>query len=127
MLKNMLPSIGISPCTLGPVLPCVSLLVSEYLSYLHETKRSYAVVLSAYCALKWVHDLIPFGAHANPVDTALNHSLVQASKRAFSRPVNKKEPITPDMIHRLCVHFAHEGSNLRDLRTAVCLGILWSL
>ena len=41
------------------VLPCGSLLMSEYLSYLHETKRSYAVVLSAFCALKWVHDLIP--------------------------------------------------------------------
>ena len=37
----------------------------------------------------------------------------------FSRPVNKKEPIAPDMIHRICVHFAHEGSNLRDLRTAL--------
>ena len=101
------------------VLPCDSLLVSEYLSYLNETKRSYAVVLSAFCALKWVHDLIPHGAQGNPVDTALNHNLVQASKRMFSRPVNKKEPITPDMIHRICVKFAHEGSNLSDLRTAL--------
>ena len=75
--------------------------MSEYLSYLNETKRSYAVVLSAFCALKWVHDLIPHGAQGNPVDTALNHNLVQASKRMFSRPVNKKEPITPDMIHRM--------------------------
>ena len=71
------------------VLPCDSLLVSEYLSYLHETKRSRAVLLSAFCALKWVHDLIPYGAQGNPVDTALNHNLVQASKRVFSRPVNK--------------------------------------
>lgn len=101
------------------VLPCDSLLVSEYLSYLNETKRSYAVVLSAFCALKWVHDLIPHGAQGNPVDTALNHNLVQASKRMFSRPVNKKEPITPDMIRRICVKFAHEGSNLSGLRTAL--------
>jgi len=33
------------------VLPCDSLLISEYLSNLHETKKSYAVVLSAFCAL----------------------------------------------------------------------------
>ena len=72
-----------------------------------------------YCAFKWVHDVIPYGAHGNAVDTALNHSLVQASKQAFSRPVNKKKPITPDMIYRIYVHFAHEGSNLRDLRTAL--------
>ena len=77
------------------VLPCLSLLVSEYLSYFHETKKSYAVVLSSFCAFKWVHDLIPYGAQGNPVDTALNQNLVQATKRAFSRPVNKKEPITP--------------------------------
>ena len=104
------------------VLPCDSLLVSENVSYLHETKRSYAVVSSAFCALKWVHDLIPYGAQGNQVDTALpplNHNLVQASKRVFSRPVNKKEPITPDMIHRICVKFVHEGSNLSDLRTAL--------
>ena len=102
------------------VLPCGSLLVSEYLSYLNQTKRSYAVVLSAFCAaLKWVHDLIPHGAQGNPVDTALNHNLVQASKRMFSRPVNKKEPITPGMIYRICVEFAHEGNNLSDLRTAL--------
>ena len=93
--------------------------MSENVSYLHETKRSYAVVSSAFCALKLVHDLIPYGAQGNPVDTALNHNLVQASKRVFRRPVNKKEPITPDMIHRICVKFAHEGSNLSDLRTAL--------
>ena len=101
------------------VLPRDSLLVSEYLFYLHETKRSYAVVLSAFCALKWVHDLIPYGAQANPVHTALNHNLVQASKRVFSRPVNKKAPITPDMIYHICVKFAHEGSTLSDLRTTL--------
>ena len=100
------------------VLPCVSLLVSEYLSYLHDTKRSYAVVLSAFYALKWVHDFIRYGAQGNPIDTALNHNLVQASKRVFSGPVNK-EPITLDMIYRICVRFAHESSNLRDLRTAL--------
>ena len=105
------------------VLHCDSLLVSENVSYLHETKRSYAFVSSAFCALKWVHDLIPCGAQGNPVDTALNHNLVQASKGVFSRPVNKKEPITPDMIHRICVKFAHEGSNLSDLLTDYCLSL----
>ena len=77
------------------VLPCVSSFVSEYLSYLHETKKSYAVVLTAFCALNWVPDLIPYGAQGNPVDTALNQNLVQVTKRVFSRPVNKKEPINP--------------------------------
>ena len=68
------------------VLPCDSLLISEYLSILHETKKSYAVVLSAFCALKWVHDLIPYGIQGNPVES---RNIVEASKRVFSRPVKK--------------------------------------
>ena len=72
------------------VLPCDSLLISEYLSILHETKKSYAVVLSAFCALKWVHDLIPYGMQGNPVDSALSRNIVEASKRVFSRPVKKR-------------------------------------
>ena len=101
------------------VLPCDSLLISEYLSNLHETKKSYAVVLSAFCALKWVHDLIPYGIQGNPVDSALSRNIVEASKRVFSRPVRKKEPITPDMIRRICIKFAYEGCNLSGLRTAL--------
>ena len=90
------------------------------------------MLFSAFCSSKWVHDLIPYGAEANPVDTALNYNLVQAGRRKecpfFSAPwyrpanefsVNKKEPITPDMIYRICVKFAHEGRNLSDLRTAL--------
>ena len=71
------------------VLPCDSLLISEYLSNLHETKKSYAVVLSAFCALKWVHDLIPYGIQGNPVDSATLWRLVnvyladQSEKRSL--------------------------------------------
>jgi len=102
-VKNKLPSIAVFfriPLVQRRklVLPCNSLIVSEYLFYLHETERLHAALLSAFCALKWVHDFIPYGAQANLVDNALIDNLVQASKRVFSRHVSKKEPITPDMI-----------------------------
>ena len=101
------------------VLPCDNLLLSEYFSFLFETKRSYAVLLSTFCALKWIHELIPYGPQGNPVDTGLSRNIVQASKRVFKNPVSKKEPITPDMIHRICSRFAHDGSVVSDLRTAL--------
>ena len=49
-------------------LPCDSLLISEYLSYLQDAKNSYAVLSLAFSALKWVHDVIPRGPLGNPVD-----------------------------------------------------------
>ena len=39
-------------------LPCDSLLISEYLSYLQDAKNSYAVFSLAFFALTWVHDII---------------------------------------------------------------------
>ena len=64
-------------------------------------------------------DIIPRGPPGNPVDTALSRNIVESSKRLFSRPIKEKEPVTQDMIHRLCLAFAHEDSNLKDLRSAL--------
>lgn len=100
-------------------LPCDSLLITEYLSYLQDAKNSYAVLSLAFSALKWVHNIIPHGPLGNPVDTTLSRNIIEASKRLFSRPINKKEPVTPDMIHRICLVFARVDSNLKDLRSAL--------
>ena len=62
---------------------------------------------------------MPYGIQGNPVDSTLSRNIVEASKRVFSRPVRKKEPITPDMIRRICIKFAYEGCNLSGLRTAL--------
>ena len=74
------------------------MIVYFYLNTCLIFTKPYAVVLSAFCALKWVHDLMPYGIQGNPVDSTLSRNIVEASKRVFSRPVRKKEPITPDMI-----------------------------
>ena len=100
-------------------LPCDSLLISEYLLYLQDAKNSYTVLSSSFSALKWVHDIILHGPLGNPVDTTLSRNIIEASKRLFSRPINKKEPVTPDMIYRICLVFAHVDSNLKDLHSAL--------
>ena len=106
-------------------LPCDSLLISEYLSYLQDAKNSYAVLSLAFSALKWVHDIIPHGPLGNPVDTTLSRNIIEASKRLFtnSRSINKKEPVTPDMIYRICLVFARVDSNLKDLRSALLFAL----
>ena len=104
-------------------LPCDRLLISEYLSYLQDAKNPYAVLSLAFSALKWVHDIIPHGPLGNPVDTTLSRNIIEASKRLFSRSINKKEPVTPDMIYRICLVFARVDSNLKDLRSALLFAL----
>ena len=46
--------------------------------------------------------------------------ILESAKRSLSRPIVKKEPVTPDMVLRICRKFA--SANLSDLRTAaICV------
>ena len=45
--------------------------------------------------------------------------IVEASKRAFSKPVRKKEPISTATIISVCRRFAGPSCTLKELRTAV--------
>ena len=76
-------------------------------------------LLGLFSTLKWVHDIIPHGPLDNPVDTTLSRNIIEASKRLFSRSIIKKEPVTPDMIYRICLVFSRVDSNLKDLRSAL--------
>ena len=62
------------------------------------------------------YDIIPHSPLGNPVD------IVQLGKRLFSRSFRKKEPVSPNMINRICT-FAHSNSNLKDLRTALLVAL----
>ena len=100
-------------------LPSNSLLIAEYLSYLHSTKNSYNVVQHSFCALKWVHDLCPSPPGGNPADTPFSRNIVESSKRVYVKPVNKKEPISPKILERIYHRYAAPDSPLQDLRTAL--------
>ena len=66
-----------------------------------------------------MHDIIPHGPLGNPVDTTLSRNIIEARKRLFSTPIKKKDPVTPDMIYRICLVFARVDTNLKDLRSAL--------
>ena len=44
--------------------------------------------------------------------------ILYSAKRSLSRPIVKKEPVTPDMVFSICQKFASANANLSDLRTA---------
>ena len=108
------------------VLPSMPLHVTSYLSHLYETNPSYSAILHAHCAIKWIHGLLPIHTHDNPANTLLATSIVEASKRSFSKPPQKKEPLTIDIVRRVCEKFAGPSCTLNNLRAALIFSLGFS-
>jgi integrase len=74
----------------------------------------YSVVLQAFCALKWFHDLLPL--ESNPANSPLVRNIVDASKRSHHVAPTKKEPIS---IVKMVEKHANSDSDLKGIRTAL--------
>ena len=69
--------------------------------------------------IRWAHNL--FGL-SNPCESNLVKVILESAKRSLSRPIVKKEPVTPDMIFHMCQKYASVYASLSDLRTAaICV------
>lgn len=93
--------------------------VALYLQHLIDTTHSHSAVDSAIYAIQWAHNMagIP-----SPTNSPIIHAIREAAKRLVgTHPVNKKEPISADMIRKL-VNISN-FDNLVELRN-VCIFIL---
>ena len=104
-------------------LPSDKLHIASYLAYVSQTKNSYNAVLQAFCGIKWVHSLLPIDVKGNPADTTLSANIVEASRRAFTKPSTKKEPISTSTITKVCQQFAGPSCTLKGLRTALIFSL----
>ena len=52
------------------------------------------------------------------VDLDLFKNMLEAAKRRLAKPIRKKEPVSLEMITRLCENYAGDNSTLSDLRVA---------
>ena len=101
------------------VLPTSFLHVTTYLEFLVQSNSPYSVLEAAVYGIRWAHDF--FGL-SNPCDSNLVKDILESAKRSFSRPIVKKEPVTPDMVLSICRKFASANANLSNLRTAaICV------
>ena len=101
------------------VLPTSFLHVATYLEFLVQSNSPYSALEAAVYGIRWAHDL--FGL-PNPCDSNLVKGILESAKRSLSRPIVKKEPVTPDMVLGICRKFASANANLSDLRTAaICV------
>lgn len=104
------------------VLPCKELYVALYLQHLIENAKHYSVVESAMYSIKWAHDTAGL---ADPCDSDIVRSVVQAAKRVLNRPINKKEPVEANTMKKLFDHF-NDRSSLKELRVLTMCSLMYT-
>ena len=100
-------------------LPASDFYVSLYLIHLSKTFHSAAKVHEAIYAISWAHNLAGL---PDPCQSQLLKSVKDGALKMTSKPVVKKDPITPDILQNLVLKYGQATSNLYDLRiTCMCL------
>lgn len=104
----------------GDILPARALHVGLYLASLIQTSNSPSTVIHAFYSLKWIHSM---GDFVCPTNSPLVRNILEAGKRKLSKPVNKKEPITIEIIGKV-YDVMYEKGNAYKLRTicAILIG-----
>ena len=101
------------------VFPANTCSVGLYLQHLIESNSPYSRLESAVYGINWAHQLYGFDS---PCASGLVMNILEAAKRQLKKPVQKKEPVTIDMLTKLCEKYASESANLSDLRVAaICV------
>ncbi|CAG2214890.1 unnamed protein product [Mytilus edulis] len=105
-----------------PFLPTTVCTVAIYLNYLIQSGVSTAVLNAAYYSIKWEHDL-------NLYDSILNDKLLdmvlEGGIRLLSKPLKRKEPITPTILKSIIAKF-DKNDNLPGLRICAMMLIGFS-
>ncbi|CAG2214745.1 unnamed protein product [Mytilus edulis] len=96
-------------------LPATITTVSLYLGGLIQQGSSVAILDSSFYAIKWFHD---FHFKHNPCSDKFLGLIYEGGRRLLSKPIIKKEPITPDILNRIVLKFG-DSSDLKKLRVVV--------
>ncbi|XP_071140495.1 integrase/recombinase xerD homolog [Mytilus edulis] len=93
--------------------------VSLYLIDLTETAKSHSKINEMFYAISWAHRLAGL---PDPCKSDLVLSVKEGALRLIGHTVNKKEPITPEILKHIVLLYGNEKSSLKDLRIAcMCL------
>lgn len=83
-----------------------------------QQEKSSSSLNTAYYGIRWAHRI---GGFSSPTDHSLVSNILEAGKRRLARPVNKKQPITPELLTSMFGKL-YEPENLFNQRTiAMCL------
>ncbi|XP_071123255.1 uncharacterized protein [Mytilus edulis] len=95
--------------------PANSTTVCFYIGSLIQQGVGVSVLESNFYSIKWYHDI---NFKYNPCSDKLLSNILEGGRRILSKPINKKEPITTDILKLIVSRYGseHDLSNLR-----VCL------
>nr|XP_034331422.1 integrase/recombinase xerD homolog [Crassostrea gigas] len=100
-------------------LPASETNVALYIIHLAKQYKSLGKIHSAAHAISWAHSL---AGYVDPCDSILVKNIKEGAIRETSKPVTKKEPITPEHLKALVSTFG-KNDNLYNLRT-LCMCFL---
>ena len=86
--------------------------VALYVTQLLDSGASFSVASSAVYAIKWIHELKNM---PDPCDNSYVKNLLESAKRTAVKPVNKKDPVSSDMLIELCQKF-YDSKDLLTVR-----------
>ena len=100
-------------------LPASDVNVSLYLMHLSKFKKSTSTINEAFYAISWAHNI---AGVVNPCNSKLVSFVKEGALRAVGHFVNKKEPITPEILRQIVLVYGNVDAHLKDLRFAcMCL------
>ena len=80
------------------IFPAKPFYVAIYLSSLVQTSRTVSPITSAFYSLQWAHKLI---GKPSPTEACIVKNVFEGAKRRLATPVEKKEPITPELLSKV--------------------------
>lgn len=100
-------------------LPASASTVCLYISTLVIRHVSESVLEAHFYSIKRFHDV---ALRPNPCSDDLVKLCLEGSKRMLSKPVNKKQPVTVEMLNKIVDKFGRDSATLSDLRICtLCL------
>ncbi|XP_062610611.1 integrase/recombinase xerD homolog, partial [Saccostrea cucullata] len=98
-------------------LPAAVSTVAVFLSSLVQQSVSESVLSAYFYSIKWFHD---FNVCINPCDTKILHMVMEGGKRILSKPIQKKEPITPEILEQIINKYGDDSRKNDLLSVRVC-------
>jgi len=107
-------------------MPADPYIIALYLTHIGNTTNTPSPINSAIAALSWAHRLANYDC--DPTKSHIVSNVIDGLRRSLSKPTQKKEPITADIIGKLVsLHGADKSvTNLMNIRTLAMILISYA-
>ena len=98
--------------------------IARYMIDLFNEQSPYSRIETAFFAINWKLNTSVQSCLNNPCDTKFLHLLLEGLKRLLANPVNRKEPITAEMLYSVVMKFG--DTDLKGIRTCAMMLVAYA-